>query len=176
MTARHKALWRHLCDTVTGHRQTVWESLNEPRHVTLATMTGYTMGFAFAVVILSSVPGQLPDGVYTARFVAAIALAVGSLMGVPGAWRGWWFLEEVGAVFWLLGIVVLGVAIWRDDMTGMQTAEAMFLVGLAFLAAIVRILRVHKSPYRLGAGPLLPEARVEVTIAEAMEAHKNDKT
>ncbi|NCD17367.1 MAG: hypothetical protein EOL91_08635 [Actinobacteria bacterium] len=169
-------LFRTITGTIRQSHATIWESLTEPRHVTMATMAGYGAGFVFAISIMASIPGQLPPGVYSARLASAILLGLAAVVGIPAAWRGWWLIEELVVWVWGFGIFMLGIAIWFDGLSGVQRAEGTFLVILALLAAKARWHRVRLAPYRLDAGPLLPEHRVEVDIARAMEADKKDRS
>jgi len=169
--------WARLRATVTRHKQTVWESLTEPRKVTLAMMFTYSLGMTLSVVIALSHPGPLPEGVFSAYLVAAIMFFLAGLIGVPGAWRGWWFLEQFAVIMFAFAVGALAVsALWYVHVPFVARAIGLFMALVIEVLMYTRWQRVSKSSYRLGAGPLLPEHQVEVTIAAAMEAEKAETT
>lgn len=159
--------------TLTRQHRTVWESLHEPRKVTLIMMGTYFAGFVLAMIIFTSIPGPLPEGVFSARLVAGVLLAVAGFLGVPGAWRGWWFLEQFAVISVMFAVGAIAVStLFFVNVSGVSRAIGVFLAVMVELFMLTRWQRVSKSNYRADAGPLLPEHRTELTIARIAEAER----
>jgi hypothetical protein len=159
MTARHKALWL---------------TLQEPREVTLGFVLGYLSLTAGGIGVLASDYGTLPVGVWSARMVSGAAFAAGGLLAAPTAWFGWWWVERIGVAILGFGFVsrLLAVIGMGDVLDDGQMALAVSAQLALFFMAAARFAWVEISPYRYGAGPMLPEAEAGLSKERAEQAER----
>ena len=151
----------------------LWMTMHEPRVVTFGFVLAYAIFAYGGLIIVATDHGMLPLGVYTARMVAGWCLVVGGLIGAPTAWKGAWWAERVATVFIAFAVfarilAILGMGELYDDG---QQAFAITIWAALIAVMWARFAWVEVSPFRGGAGPLLPEmdaalARVRAERAE----------
>lgn len=164
MNPKHRApLW-----------ETVWMTLAEPRMVTAIHVAVYLILVVTGALAIAADQGQLPIGVWSARMMAAGCFVVGGLLGAPTAWAGAWWLERAATMIVGFGalsrvIAVAGMGDYYSDSHATLAVGAWLVVG-AFMW--VRYLRVRLSPYRPGAGPLLPQHEASLAVKAATDAER----
>lgn len=153
----------------------LWETLHEPRTVTLCTIAAYlvaiVMGFSR---ILAPQP---PDDVdILIRVTEAIFLICGGAVGVPTAWRGAQWLEQSAALSVAGGLILVASDMVSVEVRAGLVSPVVTILALlmAAIAMFVRFLRIRHAPYRAGAGPLLPEQRAAVEDALVQDALADD--
>jgi hypothetical protein len=146
----------------------VWLTLHEPRAFTALIVAAYVALFVTGLgAVAMDRAIMLPEGVYSARMASGLAFMFGTAITAPSAWRGIWWAERIGIPFLAFGMLarIFAVVSMGDAR---DTGTVVFAVGawVGFcLMVLARGVWVKISPYRLGAGPLLPE--MEATLARA---------
>ena len=129
-------------------RVSVWQSLYEPRAVTALMVTAYVATILTGATVIHGGP---EDGL---SIMATVLLICGGAGGVPGAWRGAWWLEGPAAVTTSVGWVVLGVL----DLLATRGIGHWpgFTAGVCVVAAIIMLARAGRVwgwSYAPGRGP-----------------------
>lgn len=154
----------------------LWASLYEPREVTAGFVLGYMALVAGGFGVIFVDQGQLPIGVWSARMVSGLFFVVGGAISIPTAWRGWWWVERWGVAILGFAFVSRLIAIvGMGDFTGeshLILAVMAWLFGLCAIAA--RFAWVLESPYRHGAGPMMPEAQALLSRKRVESAEPDD--
>lgn len=150
----------------------LWMTMHEPKMVTFGFVVAYAIFAHGGLSVILMHQGQLPLGVYLARMVSAWCFLIGGMIGAPTAWKGIWWAERAAVVAIGFGAFSRFLAIKAmGDYDSEQSSFAVH-VWLAIIAIMLaRFAWVKISPYRNGAGPLLPEmaadaARVRLEQAE----------
>lgn len=146
-------------------RVSVWESLYEPRAVTALMLGCYTLTVATGGVVIRGGPET------SLSILAVVFLIGGGCAGMPGSWRGAWWLEGPAAISTAFGWVVLGVS----DLliTDGDDHWPGFTVGVCLTLALVmlaRAVRVWHWSYAPGRGPrtTMEEQRARTTLSRRL--------
>lgn len=156
----------------------MWSSLYEPRAVTIVTVTAYAVAAAGGIAAAVS-PTPLGDGALALRWICAVFLIGGGVVGVPAAWRGWWWIERVCTLAVAAGVALAGILIVSSHLwvirASLPWAGAgtvwLSVIGpaLGVLAMLARFLRVRRAPYAPGHGPLSTTQQIAIVKAALHE-------
>ena len=144
----------------------IWRSLEEPPEVTAfavvvhfaAFVTG--LGLCFdSTPVLAGVPQVFETGL-------GVAFVASGLVGLPSAWTGRWWLERITLSVMLSALTVLvGILLSTSVMGADVYWLTLFLMVPAYAFYITRWLRVRKTAYKPGTGPLTPHQKAMVLEA-----------
>lgn len=146
-----------------------WETLHEPRVVSLVQSIQYLSVGTAAGLVLASPRPTAPE-----VLIAGTGAVIGSLGATLAAWRGWCAIEAYTASLVLLGLLVLSVEdIIRDDDPAHWPGWTLALVVALSLALAQRILITRGRLWEAGREPSTrltrAQARVQVAKIEEQE-------
>lgn len=129
-------------------RWVVW--IAEPRHITVAIAVLHLLGTAAGIL------GALPDEPITMQdllnAVYGIPLALGGVLGVIAALRGWWYMERAALAMEGLAVLMRQALIVSVATTPpLETSSRVLMLAMLQVALIVRWLSI--------AGPALDPTR-----------------
>ena len=151
-----------------GVGRRIWGTLHEPRVVTALMVATYTVVAATMVLILAD-PRPQPWDVT----LGCVITILGSALGAPSAWRGWWGVEGPAAALTALGLLAVAVEDVLRALTTDRWPGWPLLIVIALLLMIAqRMARTWGRTWEPGREPDTPlrRAQVGVTAAKAVEA------
>lgn len=141
----------------------IWRSLEEPPEVTALVVVVHFAAFVGGLgLCFDSAPGLVAiPRVFETGLGLAFALA--GLMGLPSAWTGRWWLERISLSVMLSALTVLVGILLSTSVLGEDVYWlTLFLVVPAYGFYITRWMRVRKTAYKPGTGPLTPHQKAKV--------------
>lgn len=141
----------------------LWRSLQERRTATALAIVAYTIAIiAAAAFLLRPTPG-LPDIDWWMRVIAAVVLIGSAAVGIPTAWRGWWWIERGAAGGAAIGAgITLAEVVLIDQFVASHTLVLPVITTwggfMAVLFFVTRFARTVTAPFAPGKGPMTPEA------------------
>ena len=144
----------------------IWRSLEEPPEVTafavvvhFAAIVG-GLGLCFdSAPVLVAVPRVFETGL-------GVAFALAGLVGLPSAWAGKWWLERIALSVMLSALTVMVGILLSTSVVGADVYWlTLFLMVPAYAFYITRWLRMRKTAYKPGTGPLTPHQKAMVLEA-----------
>ena len=150
---------------------TLWESVEEPRWVTVAMLGAYTLTFVVGVVVLKNTNGHITG---FSSWSTGLLLIISGVLGFPSAWRGAWWAERAALIAWIGGWISSFVTFADIDRNQGLTIPIVTVCmgGLVILFGVTRLLRVWQLPYAPGRGPVPPERAMLVEDAARLEVAK----
>ena len=144
----------------------IWRSLEEPPEVTVfavvvhfAAVVGGLGLWLGSTPVLVAVPQVFETGL-------GVAFALSGLVGLPSAWTGRWWLERITLSVMLSALTVLVGLLLSTKVMGADVYWlTLFLTVPTYGFYISRWLRVRKTAYMPGTGPLTPYQKAKVLEA-----------
>lgn len=118
----------------------VWSRIREPRRVKAEFFTIYMVATAVGLVTLAMPPTSIQGvlGVLL-TYVWSGALTLGGMLGTAAVFPGWWWLERLGVLSILVGILIYFTVVMSLHFT--ESGNRLTQAGFILLASTVFILR-----------------------------------
>ena len=144
----------------------IWRSLEEPPEVTVfavvvhfAAVVGGLGLWLDPTPVLVAVPQVFETGL-------GLAFALSGLVGLPSAWTGRWWLERITLSVVLSALTVTVGILLSTTVMGVDVYwMTLFLMVPAYGFYITRWLRMRRTAYKPGTGPLTPYQKAMVLKA-----------
>lgn len=144
----------------------LWRSLEEPPEVTMFAVVVHFAAFVTGMGLwLDSTPVMeaVPRGFEVGLGVAFVA---SGLVGLPSAWTGKWWLERITLSVMLSALTVMVGIMLSTTVLGEDVYWlTLFLMVPAYGFYVTRWLRMRKTAYKPGTGPLTPYQKAMVLEA-----------
>lgn len=137
----------------------VWETVHEPRVLTLFTVVYYMASVNVSLAYLFGPVNDRIENIEWLTYPAGIALLAGGLSGSVLAWRGQWRWERVSALSVVSGHMMAALIALAIHHTNSLLMPATTFTGLLIAAMFgaTRFMRVVRYPWAEGSYPADPE-------------------
>lgn len=148
------------------HIIALWETVHEPRAVTITYMIMYALAATAGATIAANPRHGILTGAPPWVVVVIVAMLIaGGLVGVPVAWRGDRWLER--SVVIMVGSAI-GLMLLNATMIAPHIAPlSLLLAGVVAAAIVPRWMTVTSLTYAPGRGPLTPADEALIEYREA---------
>lgn len=142
----------------------LWESLEVPRAATAVAVAVYISSTLAGVMFATDAAWAGLDAAQVwLRALCVLLLVGGGAVGVPAAWRGLYWLERGAALSVAFGTLLLASNVYVLAPSVWPLMTHFLVMSLGFLTH--RLIRVMRSPFEPGKGPLLPGQLAQIDAA-----------